>query len=297
MIPAAAPKVEIPCPVCRSGEYRIMYPDTLGSRLPEFGYDFSPSHTHSYRVLRCRSCRHAYCSPMPANLFENYVSVRDEEYLKNRQQRIDTGERVVSIIRKFKQSGYLLDVGCATGDFLCVASSHFKVEGLELSNWAADIAAEKGFVIHRKRLSALRADGHYDVVTLWGVIEHFEDPAMEIGEIHRLLRAGGIVCLWTGDVDSMLSRLLGRRWWYFQGQHIQYFSRKSIDRLFADHGFVPRAMRTYPYVMTLRSLAKSLGRYRVIGAVARALFDNSRIGEWKVTFSLPGEMLAIYEKA
>lgn len=289
-------KVDIPCPVCRSIDYRTMYPDTLGEKMPEFGYDFSPKHTNSYRVVRCASCEHVYCSPLPVNLYESYIDVRDEEYLRNRQQRVDTAKRVVTVIRRYKQGGQLLDVGCATGDFLDVANNYFQGEGLELSRWAADISTAKGLIIHRQRLSKFRVEGQYDVVTLWGVIEHFEDPSLEIGEIRRLLRPGGIVCLWTGDVDSVLPRVLGRRWWYFQGQHIQYFSKRSINRLFADKGFMLKEMHTYPYVMTLKSLAKSLSRYKVIGKLAKLLFDNSGIGEWRVTFKLPGEMLAIYEK-
>ena len=293
---SALPKVDVPCPVCKSVKYRVMYPDTLGERLPEFGYDFSPRHNDSYQVVRCEGCGHAYCSPVPKDIDGNYADVEDPEYLKNSRQRINTAEKVVPVIRRFKPAGTLLDVGCATGDFLGVASRYFAVEGLELSNWAAQIASRGGFTVHRMRLSDLRTDARYDAVTLWGVIEHFDDPGLEIGEIHRLLRPGGVVCLWTGDVDSMLSRLLGRRWWYVQGQHIQLFSRRSIDKLFVDRGFARRAMLTYPYVMTLRSLAKSLGRYRILGAAARALLDNATVGEWKVTFRLPGEMLAIYEK-
>ena len=264
--------------------------------MPDFGYDFGPGHTDTYRVVRCAACRHAYCSPLPENLYANYAGVRDEAYLKNRPQRIDTAARVIQLIRRYKPGGRLLDVGCATGDFLTVAGGHFQVEGLELSDWAAEIAQRSGFLTHRSRLSELAGSDLYDVVTLWGVIEHFEDPVLEVREIRRLLRPGGIVCLWTGDLDSWLARALGRRWWYFQGQHIQYFSRRSIDKLFAQQGFRPLAMRTYPYVMSMRSLAKSLGRYRMLGALAKTLLDNARIGAWKITFRLPGEMFAIYAK-
>jgi SAM-dependent methyltransferase len=289
-------KNEIPCPVCESREYHVLYPDTLGNRLPDFGYDFGPSHRDSYRTVRCDSCGHGYASPLPADIYASYVDVEDETYMRNRTQRVQTAEKVLPVLKRLKPNGRLLDVGCATGDFLDVAGRTYEVEGLELSSWAADVASAKGLQIHRKRLGDMDGSGRYDVVSLWGVIEHFERPRLEIQEINRLLKPGGILALWTGNMDSPLARFLGKRWWYIQGQHIQVFTMKSLEKLMEEHGFVRQNMGWYPYVMSLRSLAKSLSRYRGIGAISKLLFDNGIVGELKLTLKLPGEMFAVFEK-
>ena len=237
MTPAESNLTEFPCPVCGAVDYQELYPDKLGNGLPKFGYDFSPRHSDHYRVVRCAHCQHAYCSPRPANLYRSYLDVQDAEYLRNEAQRVATYEKTIDTIRRFKPQGKLLDVGCASGDFLAVARRNYGVEGLELSRWAAALARERGYAVHACRLSELLQSTLYDVVTMWGVIEHFEFPRHELAEIRRLLTPHGLVCLWTGDIDSLPSRLLGSKWWYVQGQHIQFFSLRSLDGLFASAGF------------------------------------------------------------
>jgi len=287
---------DIPCPVCGSSRYRVLYPSTLGDDLPVFGYDFSPEHNRTYRVVACEDCSHGYCSPRPPDLYVGYHDVQDAPYLENREQRILTSKLAVARIRQWLDRGRLLDIGCSTGDFLTVAREHFEVEGLELSRWAVDLARGKGLKIHDYRLSAIQASGSFDVVTLWGVIEHFDEPRIEAEQMHRLLKPGGLVFLWTGDIRSSTARLFGRRWWWYQGQHIQMFSERSLVKLFEDHGFERVWIGRYPYVMVLKSVAKSMMRYPIAGRVMRWLVDTLRLQDVTVTFRLPGEMFAVFRK-
>lgn len=288
--------VEFDCPVCGSSRSATIYPDTLGDALPEFGYDFGPRHCAHYRILRCQDCAHAYCSPRHPDMFRNYVDVEDCTYLKNQEQRIATAMRAISKIRKFKADGRLLDIGCSTGDFLDLAKNSYAVEGLELSGWAAETAECRGLTIHRKQLAEFEPESPFDLITLWGVIEHFEFPEQELANLTRLLKPGGLVCLWTGDFDSVISRILGERWWYIQGQHIQYFTRRSIERLFRSQGYSLISSSYYPYVMSFDTIAKSLARYPAIGQIFKALVSLLRIGHWNLTIRLPGEMFLIFRK-
>ena len=81
--------VEIHCPVCDHDEYRVLHENTLGDSLPALGYKFTPNHLKVYRIVKCISCGHMYCSPLPEKLFEEYIDVEDNEYLKNEAQRLD----------------------------------------------------------------------------------------------------------------------------------------------------------------------------------------------------------------
>jgi len=297
VMPNGLKYISLPCPICNSNRYKVLYPDTLGSDLPRFGYDFSPEHNRTYRIVQCMDCAHGYASPLPEKLWEKYEDVEDPVYLSNSEQRTITAAKVLKRIRSYSsRHGRLLDIGCGTGDFMLSAREFYDVEGVELSRWSADIARAKGLKVFDRQLHELMNNEYYDVVTLWGVIEHFEDPRREIENIRRLMKPGGSVCLWTGDIDSFPSRLLGRKWWWVQGQHIQLFSRKSLLRLFSEQYFKTIYFGMYPYVMSMRSIAKSLERYKTAGRLANNILTQPFIQNINMKISLPGEMFAIFKK-
>ena len=290
--------IEVPCPVCSAEDYEVVFPDTLGANPPTFGYKWVPEIRKMYRTVRCRQCTHVYCSPRLADMYKHYVDVIDECYLSNDHLRRETAKRVLEMIRKFVPAGRLIDIGCSSGDFLTVARDHYDVEGLELSTWASLIAKNKGLAIHVQTLEELapaRA-AYYDVATMWGVIEHLEHPSTELRYTNRILRTGGIVCLWTGDVDSLYARLMGQRWWYILGQHIQLFNWKSMDRVMRDNGFERVYKGVYPYVISFKYLGISLSRYRGIGALAKTAFRLLRLDERCFVLKKSDEMFAIYRK-
>lgn len=287
---------EVPCPVCDGRDYRVLRESTLGDSLPQLGYQFTPEHVKAYRMVKCANCGHVCCSPLPLDLFEHYVDIEDAEYLKGEAQRIATAEKVLKTLRLHKAAGRLLDVGCSTGDFLQVAGKYYEVEGIELSAWAAALARAKGLAIHELPLARFPADGRFDVVTLWGVIEHLENPGREIAQIHRLLRDNGILCIWTGNINSLTARILGEKWWYYMGQHIQYFSDTTLELLLKRCGFSKVTIRSYPYVLSMSAVANSIGRYPSISRLLSPVLKSRMLSTRAVTFALPGEMFAIYRK-
>jgi SAM-dependent methyltransferase len=263
-----------------------------------FSYTFSPAGAKTFQVLRCRACTHAYCHPIPSDIAKNYRDVVDEEYMRHVDSRYLSSERLVSTVQQYHASGRLLDVGCATGDFLRAAKARgYDVDGIELSDWSSRIARQAGLSVHNEYLEgyAKRCPGYYDFVTLWGVIEHFANPRHEMQSIAALLRPGGILALWTGDVDSITSRVLGRKWWYWQGQHIQYFTHRSLTRLATDHGLEPVSTERYPFAASFETISNSLRRYRShqwMTALMKPVFRVRPI--WYLR--LPGELLFLARK-
>lgn len=284
------------CPVCGSLDQELLYDDMLGDDMPSFDYNFSPENSRPYQVMKCRSCTHAFSIVPHEDLWKNYQNVIDNEYLTRQNERIMTARDVVGVLRKVKSYGKLLDVGCATGDFLSVAQHSYDVEGLELSRWSSNIARERGFRIYNCRLDKLPKSKMYDIVTLWGVIEHFESPRGEVRNMFNHLNPGGVVCLWTGDVNSWVSRMLGRKWWYVKGEHIQLFTRESLCRLFTNNGFDLVSVENYPWHTDLRSVGKSLMRYPLISKTFGWALKHSLLAGRSVRIMLPGEMYAIFRK-
>ena len=288
------------CPVCGSRDVHTWYrADLQGVEQVSFSYRFSPHHNKTFQVLRCRACTHAYCFPIPDNIAGHYREVVDEEYLRHEASRTLSAEAVLRIVGAGGPARRLLDVGCATGDLLVAAERlGFEAEGLELSDWSAGIARARGLEVHQEGLEALaqRSPRFYDLVTLMGVIEHFASPRAELAHVSRLLAPGGVLAIWTGDVDSVLSRILGRRWWYWQGQHIQYFTHRSLIRLVAEAGLEVVATRRFPFAATRGVISNSVRRYRphkLLEWLLRPLFVLKPV--WFLR--LPGEMLLLAQRS
>ena len=253
-------KQEIPCNVCNGIQFKILYPDELGDLIPPVDYNFTQETRKTYQIVRCCSCGFIFTNPMPS-LKDCYVENVDEVYLKSTAQRRVAAQMAVKQIVKLKSSGKLLDVGCAIGLFLDEAKNYFDVTGIELSNWAANIAG-KQHKVFRNPLNHLDLKEQFDVITLWGVIEHFDDPRVEMEAVYAALKKGGIVVVYTGDVEAWLPRLLGKKWWWYQGMHLAYFSRLTLSNLLESIGFDVLKCQNYCSYFQLFSLANSLNRYK-----------------------------------
>jgi 2-polyprenyl-3-methyl-5-hydroxy-6-metoxy-1,4-benzoquinol methylase len=289
-----------PCVICGSSRLHQVRAAEL-SRLDEvsFSYAFRPEHSRTFRVVRCQECTHSFCAPLPdADILDRYRDVVDEEYLRHSTSRRLAADAVLRLIARMVPKGKLLDVGCATGDFLAsAADADYQPEGLELNAWSAAIAGKRGFVVHQRTLAELAPShaGSYDVVTLIGVIQYFRDPRAEMNRLAQLLAPGGVLALWTGDASSWLARVLGRRWWYWQGQHVQYFTQASLERLTRDAGLEVVRTERFPFAATYETISNSLRRYpshRLLSAALRPLFALQPI----VYLRLPGEMLFFARK-
>ena len=167
------------CLVCGSTNIIELYPSDVDLEKLSFTYVKTPDSGKTFRTVECKECTHVFCFPLPNNLYKNYEDIIDEQYLKYTESIEISANKILPIIKKYKSSGIILDVGCATGQFLEEAKNFgYSVEGLELSRWSSDFVKRKGIRVYRERLKRLakKFSGRYDVITLFGVIEHFENP-------------------------------------------------------------------------------------------------------------------------
>jgi SAM-dependent methyltransferase len=146
------------------------------------------------------------------------------------------------------ESGTLLDVGCATGQFLMAAKAKgWRVHGVETSPISARIAKDTtGGEIYVGTLdTAPIQEGYFDAITMFDVIEHLQSPARYVERIARLLRPGGLLALSTPNIHSLSFRLLGRSWDVVgPNDHLYYFAPRTLQRLLVDCGFAIHSMRS-----------------------------------------------------
>jgi SAM-dependent methyltransferase len=179
---------------------------------------------------------------------------------------VDGTPHAVRILRELEANtlpGRLLDVGCATGDFLVAAQERgWAAQGVELSGHAAGVARRRRVDVRVGTLRNARfPDAAFDVVTMLDVIEHLNDPMAELRETRRVLRPGGIICVETPNWDSIYRRVLGRRWAALQPRlHLLYFDRTTLREALSRAGFqVVRSLTEIVALLSPEGLARGLG--------------------------------------
>jgi 2-polyprenyl-3-methyl-5-hydroxy-6-metoxy-1,4-benzoquinol methylase len=182
-------------------------------------------------------------------------------------------------VLRHSSGGRLLEIGAAYGFFLDLAKQHFQVVGYEVNPRAARHARETFGVDVRSEdfLISTPTDigGPVDVTVMWDVVEHLERPDQYLAHVAQLSRPGATLYITTGDIDSRLARWRGRKWRMIHPPtHLHYFSRATLTRLLAHHGFRVKNVKAVPYARSVRQILYSvlvlrMGKPRVYEAFAR----------------------------
>jgi 2-polyprenyl-3-methyl-5-hydroxy-6-metoxy-1,4-benzoquinol methylase len=210
-------------------------------------------------VVQCRVCGLVYAEPLDEAALralysrEYFQGLTYVDYLSDREAIHKNAGRALRELAALGRGRRLLDVGCAAGFFLEAArSAGFSVSGIELSDFASTYAREKlGLAVTTGALEDLSADaGPFDAVTLWDCVEHLRRPDQALARVRAHMETGGVLMLSTGDHDSLLRRLTGRRWRLFADPtHNFFFTETTLRRLLAQAGFtVERVSRRGKWV-------------------------------------------------
>jgi SAM-dependent methyltransferase len=79
----------------------------------------------------------------------------------------------------------------------------------------------------------------YDMVTLFDVLEHVYRPQEAFSNLRSLVKPGGMVFVETGNTRTFWPSFFGlHHWWYVRlMEHHIFWSRRSLERIAAAHGF------------------------------------------------------------
>ena len=200
-------------------------------------------------------------------------------------------------------SGRVLDVGCATGFFLEVATeAGWNAYGVELSGFAAELAQRRfgDRVFNGTLEQATYPDAFFDLVMLSDIIEHVPDPRSFLYEVRRVLRPDGVVMLVTPNSVSLSARLMERHWSHYNPEHLHYFSPATIIRLLSMCGFMVECQEDFPKDLNLNYIGAQLeknprlfmaGICRLAGAVVPVCLK-----EWNFSVHC-GEMMVLARKS
>ena len=196
--------------------------------------------------------------------------------------------------------GRVLDVGCATGFFLEVASdAGWEAHGVELSPFAAKVAQRKfGSRIFNGTLEqATFPDGYFDLVTLSDLIEHVPDPDGFLDEVRRILKPGGCVMVVTPNVQSVSALLMGKLWSHYKAEHLLYFTPHTLRTLLERHGFTTMHVGGAAKYLNLAYVVHQFTTYRhpVLTPVTRLLHTVVPERLQRMNFPIHcGEMIGLF---
>lgn len=233
------------CPVCNQTRF--------GTFAEGYDYELLTC-SNRWRMVRCDACTHVWLNPRPTiaelptiypkNYYAyNYaneispVAVRAKEWLDQGKMR-----RIVASLGR--QPASYMDIGCGDGRFLRLMEKlgvpRSRNYGLELDERVVLPLQQQGYQAFCERVEDCKRvpDGSLDLITMFHVIEHVDDPASVVRQAARWLAPGGVLAVETPNLDSIDARWFQDTYWggYHIPRHWNLFHSGTLSKLFSDQG-------------------------------------------------------------
>lgn len=244
--------VERDCPVCTSKQF-----DAVCKRPDQLD------------VVRCQTCQLVFVARAPSAtqlmaFYQRYAAYKgyadDKEV---RPQRLSWNQLVYHCSQSFyieileKTGGLsgrsLLDMGCSTGNFMQLA--RFKgayAQGVEIDEAARKAAEAVGFSVQAQP----PANGQFDIVTAFHVLEHLTDPRRYVADMAKLVKPEGRVLIALPNATEV--RDFGAAWIGFRVdlEHLNFFDVHTLSRLLAQEGlFIEHCWQHHQPALTRTDVA------------------------------------------
>jgi 2-polyprenyl-3-methyl-5-hydroxy-6-metoxy-1,4-benzoquinol methylase len=212
------------CPLCNSNKYTVEF--------CKYGIP----------LVRCQNCELRFHTKVPADprdvykdpAYLSYTKEDTDEHYNYRKERF--GKERVRLLERYcgSLSGKkVLDVGCGNGYFLSVLKeTGARCAGSEFSEKLRKYTVEKtGVPVYGESLEEF-PDKDFDIITIFDVIEHIENPVPFISAALNLLKPGGHILIYTPNFDSFSIRVMKEYSSIVDPkEHLVLFSYKPIKYL------------------------------------------------------------------
>jgi 2-polyprenyl-3-methyl-5-hydroxy-6-metoxy-1,4-benzoquinol methylase len=149
--------------------------------------------------------------------------------------------RARSVELLLRRKGRVLDIGCGPGALLHEFRKRgWQVHGTELSEDAAWYAREVlQLPVEVAPMNILPwAEGTFDAVVLFHVLEHIPDPAGLLREVSRVLQSRGVLLVSVPNFGSVEAQLATKNWFHLDvPRHLTHFTKATLERALVETGF------------------------------------------------------------
>lgn len=299
--------IPVRCHLCGKNSFTVMFKSTLVKT------DFAPeviatelkntlgNYKKHSRIVRCKSCDLVYTNPMetPQSLLRGYQDVEDPEYLRTEKYRKLLLVNHLQHIMKFKSAGRLLDIGCFAGYFLELAKKEgWKTEGIEPSVWASKLAKKRKVNIIGESVEKVKLQPHhYDVITMWDVIEHLSDPKKILKKCYQALAKDGIIALGTPNIDCLVAKIMGSNYPYILRMHLLFFSPKTLQKMLKDVGFTTVEIYSYGRIYPISYILERMQITNIVFTKIKNFVNSTpKIANFTINLNIGDSFVIIAKK-
>ena len=239
------------CPVCTSEEIKLTLTCNDHFRSSE-----------AFPICRCSICGFTFTQDHPddEDIGKYYES---DDYISHSDTSKGLVNKIYRMVRKRMlrkkrsivknetgiEKGRILDIGSGTGHFAEeMKNAGWVVSGIEI-NYKARKASVENYrldIIHPESISSLKS-GSFDCITLWHVLEHFNDLHGYINQIMRLLKPDGTCIIALPNISSYDAAHYGPYWAAWDvPRHLWHFNADTFGFLFESKGFSMVNIRPLP---------------------------------------------------
>lgn len=127
----------------------------------------------------------------------------------------------VRYLKKVKQNGKLLEIGCGGGFFLKWAEKYWDTYGIDISEYAILRARKKlkktNLIIGDiNNLTSYYKNNYFDIIVAFDVFEHLKEPDFVLNKILKIIKNSGIFIITAPNLSSISLKWKGENWFGFR---------------------------------------------------------------------------------
>lgn len=201
-----------------------------------------------FKIVECNSCDHTFVeNQMIQSALDKLYVESDVDMQFQVRKKQDEGlskywillySKYLQLLRSKKINNLsLLDVGAGGGDFieLCNEMENYKLHAMEFSSNSADFLASIVGTsnLYKKEISNSDFKGKkFGVITIWGVLEHINNPIKELQKCKEILDSEGRILVLIPNLYSRAFKILGLMVPTLNPRsHVNFYTKKSMGIL------------------------------------------------------------------
>ena len=246
-----------------------------------------------FELWECRECTTKFTNPRPhkENLSKYYESSEYLSHTANKQGPLGKFYnvlRIINIHNKYKllnqytTKGKVLDIGCGTGEFLhYLDKKGWECQGIEPNEAARKYAKETyQLPIEDENILKKLPAKHFDLITLWHVLEHIPEINDRLLDINRILKDDGTIFLALPNPASWDAISYNSYWaGYDVPRHLYHFSQTAVHFLAQQNGWkiiTTKPLKMDAYYVSLLSERYKSNNHPIPAAIKMGFISNHK---------------------